>query len=109
MRGRKTPPAFPRKVGGTHASCSDQRSRLRRVRRLRAPIELHEPSAGPDRIRPEDADPPIVLQQRLLLRARRLPVIYNGDPKTWHGTSKKERATTAAGAGSRTAREGRGW
>ena len=43
----------------------DQRARLRGLRRLRREVELPLGPAGRDRVRPQDADPPGLLQQGL--------------------------------------------
>ena len=53
----------------------DQRARLRGLRRLRPEVELPVGDPGGDRVRPQDPDPPGLLQQGLLLPRGRLPVV----------------------------------
>ena len=55
-----------------------QRARLRGLRRLRREVQLPVGAAGGDRVRPQDADPPGVVQQGLLVRQGRLPVVPDG-------------------------------
>ena len=55
-----------------------QRAGLRGLRRLREEVELPVRAAGRDGVRPQDADPPVLVQQGLLLPARRLPVLPDG-------------------------------
>ena len=57
------------------AAGADQRARLRGLRRLRREVGLPVGRAGRDRVRPQDADPPDLVQQGLLLPRRRLPVV----------------------------------
>ena len=90
VRGREAPPALARKAGRAHAAGSHQRSSLRGLRRLRTPIELHEPSPGADRVRPEDAHPSILVQQGLFLRAGRLPVVRHREDEGGYRTPQEE-------------------
>ena len=46
-----------------HAARVDQRARVRGLRRLRREVELPLGGAGRDRVRPQDADPPVVVHQ----------------------------------------------
>ena len=70
----------------------DQRARLRGLRRLRQEVELPVGAPGGDRVRPQDADPPGLLQQGLLLRRGRLPVLPHGRA----GQGRPPRGTRAA-------------
>ena len=56
----------------------DQRARLRGLRRLRQEVELPVGPARGDRVRPQDPDPPGLVQQGLLVRRGRLPVVPDG-------------------------------
>jgi indolepyruvate ferredoxin oxidoreductase len=59
-----------RRSGQAHG---DQRSRVRRLRRLRHPVQLRVDPAEGNRIRPQAHDRPVQLQQGLLVRERLLP------------------------------------
>ena len=59
----------------------DQRARLRGLRRLRREVQLPLGAAGGDRVRAQDADPPGLLQQGLLLPGGRLPLVPHGRPR----------------------------
>ena len=56
----------------------DQRAHLRGMRRLRREVELPVRPARRHRLRPQDRHRPVVLQQGLLLRGRRLPLVRVG-------------------------------
>ena len=64
-RKRKRGLAPERRDAGHH-----QRADLRGLRRLRRQVELPERAAGGHRVRPQDPDPPVVVQHRLLLPRR---------------------------------------
>ena len=68
LRRRKTPPPQARAVSGSAQARLHQRSRLRRLRRLLADLELRLGSAARNRIRPQAADRSVELQQGLFLR-----------------------------------------
>ena len=70
-------------AGPGHAGLH-QRARVRGLRRLREEVELPERPAGGDRVRPEDADPSVLVQQGLLVPARRLPVVPHGRGPSGH-------------------------
>ena len=53
----------------------DQRARMRGLRRLRPEVELPVGDPGRDRVRPQDADPPGLVQQGLLVPRGRLPLV----------------------------------
>ena len=90
VRRRKAPQALARDLRRAHQAPGDQRRSLRRLRRLREAVQLHEPDAGDDRARPEDAHSPVVLQQGLFLRARRLPVVCHRRAQAGHRLCKKQ-------------------
>ena len=71
-----------------------QRAGLRGMRRLRREVELPVGPAGGDGVRPQDADPPVVVQQGLLVPPGRLPVLP-------HGRAGGRRAAPAAQAATR--------
>ena len=75
VRGREAPPAQARQGARAGRAHPDQRARLRGLRRLRREVELPVGAAGRDRVRPQDADPPGLLQQGLLVPRGRLPVV----------------------------------
>ena len=56
----------------------DQRAHLRRMRRLRREVELPVRPARRHRLRSQDRHRPVVLQQGLLVRGRRLPLLRVG-------------------------------
>ena len=115
-RARSTTSAAPPRSAAcaSAASCRSpadarvhQRGGLRGLRRLRREVELPQRAAGRDRVRPQDADPPVVLQQGLLLPARRLPVVRDHRParrdeeeerKALHGRPRAARAGAARAA-----------
>ena len=57
-------------------------------------VELHEPASGGDGARREDAHPPVVLQQGLHVRARRLPVVRHGGAEAGTGLRSEGVART---------------
>ena len=57
-----------------------RRARLRGLRRLRREVQLPVGPAGRHRVRPQDPDPPGVVQQGLLVRQGRLPLLPRGHP-----------------------------
>ena len=78
LRDRAAPRPQARQGGHAAAGCPDQRARLRGLRRLRREVRLPVGRAGRDRVRPQDAHPPELLQQGLLLPRGRLPVVHGG-------------------------------
>ena len=54
---------------------------LRRLRRLWLGVELLERTTSRNRVRPQDADPSVILQQRLHLPRRQLPRFHERDPR----------------------------
>ncbi len=56
-----------------------QRAGVRGLRRLRHQVELPFRTTDRDRVRPQDRHPPVLLQPRLLLPWRRLPVLPDGE------------------------------
>ena len=63
---------------GARRADRHQRADLRGLRRLRAEVQLPLRPAGRDRVRAQDPDRPVVVQQGLLLPRRRLPVVHVG-------------------------------
>ncbi len=59
----------------------DQRARLRGLRRLWREVELPVGPAGGDGVRPQDPDPPGLVQQGLLLPRGRLPLVPHRGPR----------------------------
>ena len=98
MRGRAAPRAQPRQGRGAGRGHRHQRARLRRLRRLRREVQLHERRAGGDRVRPQDAHPPDLLQQGLLLRQGLLPVVpdHHAQPRTGLRATRRRRRRRAA-------------
>ena len=80
VRGREAAQAPPRQGGGAGPAGVHQRAGLRGLRRLRPGVQLPVRPAGGHRVRPQDPDPPVVLQPGLLLPQRRLPVVPDRDP-----------------------------
>ena len=73
LRRREAPPPQARAVSGSAEARLHQRSRLRRLRRLLAGLELRLGPAARHRIRPQAPDRPVELQQGLFLRRGILP------------------------------------
>ena len=67
VRGREAAQAPPRQGGHAGREGHDQRADLRGLRRLRGEVQLPVGPPGRDRVRAEDANPPGVLQRRLLV------------------------------------------
>ncbi len=80
MRGGEAAQAPPGQGGGAGAAGVHQRAGLRGLRRLRPGVQLPVRPAGGHRVRPQDPDPPVLLQPRLLLPQRRLPVVPDRHP-----------------------------
>ncbi len=78
VRGREAPRPQARQAGGAEGADLDQRARLRGLRRLRREVELPVRAAGRDRVRPQDPDPPGLLQQGLLVPRGGLPLFPHG-------------------------------
>ncbi len=91
LRRREAPAAKAREAARSRHAGRHQRAGLRGVRRLRRQVELPVRPAGRDRVRPEDPDPPVVLQQGLLVPPGRLSVVP-------HGGARGRRAPAAAEA-----------
>ena len=75
MRRRAAAQAQARQGRGPGRADLDQRARVRGLRRLREEVELPLRGAHRDRVRPQDADPPGLVQQGLLVRRGGLPVL----------------------------------
>ena len=82
VRDRAPAPSQARQVGRSrHPHLHPPRS-LRRLRRLRAGLELHGDRAARDRVRPQAAHQPVELQQGFLLRRRLLPELRDRPRRT---------------------------
>ena len=72
----------------------DQRARVRGLRRLRREVQLPVGAAGRDRVRPQDADPPGLLQQGLLVprraTARRSSTVVPGETGAAAGRRRRQ-------------------
>ena len=79
----------------------DQRARVRGLRRLRQEVELPVGRAGGDRVRPQDADPPGLVQQGLLVRRGRLPLVPHRRARQGGARGGARAAGVAAGARAR--------
>ena len=75
-----------------------QRARVRGMRRLRRQVELPVRPAGRDGVRPQDPDPPVVLQQGLLVPPGRLPVLPHGRAGGRAAPAAAQAATRSTGA-----------
>ena len=73
LRRREAPPPQARALSRSAQARLHQRSRLRRLRRLLADLELRLGAAARHRVRPQAPDRPVELQQGLFLRRRFLP------------------------------------
>ncbi len=80
VRCRAAPRAQARAGTRSTAAGADQRARLRGVRRLRQEVGVPVGRAGRDRVRPQDAYPPGLVQQGLLLPRGRLPILPDDHP-----------------------------
>ena len=81
LRRREAPSAQARPAREPGAARVHQRVGLRGLRRLRREVELPVRPAGGHGVRAQDADPPVVVQQGLLVPARRLPVVPDRHPE----------------------------
>ena len=75
LRRRRTQAAQARHAPHPHHPGAHQRGGVRRLRRLRREVQLPLGTAGGHRVRPQDADRPDVLQYRLQLSGRGLPLL----------------------------------
>ena len=75
VRGGEAAPAQARQAGRSRHARLHQRGGVRGLRRLRGEEQLPVRAPGGHGVRAQDADPPVLLQQGLLLPARRLPVV----------------------------------
>ena len=75
LRGGTAPAAQARPGPGAHPAGGHQRGGLRGLRRLRGEEQLPVGPAGGHRAWPQDADRPVLLQHRLQLPGRRLPLV----------------------------------
>ena len=98
LRRREAAAAKARQAARSRHAGRHQRAGLRGLRRLRREVELPVRPAGRDGVRSEDPDPPVVLQQGLLVPLGRLPVVPHG------GAGRRRRAP---GPGSATRSTGR--
>ncbi len=78
VRRGAAPQAQARQGRRAEAARVDQRARVRGLRRLRREVELPVRDPGRDRVRAQDADPPGLVQQGLLLSRGRLPLVPHG-------------------------------
>ncbi len=101
LRGRGPPPAQAGRARRTTPARGHQPGRVRGLRRLLAGEQLPVGAARRDRVRRAARDPPVVLQQGLLVPRRRLPVLRDpGARRTSAGPAD------APGAGRRRPRGG---
>ena len=101
--------AQARQAGRARPARLHQRARVRGVRGLRREVELPERPARRHGVRTEDADPPVLLQQGLLVPARRLPVLPHHrarGPAQEEGAAPHAARRGAAGARAQGARGG---
>ena len=96
LRGREAPrphaaASSPARLPGRH-----QRAHLRGLRRLRRQVELPVGAAGRHALRAQDDDPPDELQLRLLVPARRLPVVRHRHRRRRRRQAQAEGGTEAA-------------
>jgi indolepyruvate ferredoxin oxidoreductase len=82
LRRGKAPPSQARQDDRPAAPPLHQRSRLRRLRRLRHTVELPRPGAAGNRVRPQARHRPVRLQQGLFLREGLLPQLRFGARRT---------------------------
>ena len=88
VRGGEAAQAPSRQGGRARPARVHQRAGLRRLRRLRPGVQLPVRPAGGHRVRPQDPDPPVVVQPGLLLPGRRLPVVPERDPGRADGRAR---------------------
>ena len=104
VRGRAAPPAQARQGRRARRSASGSTSASARAAATAAQkSELPVGAAGRDRVRPQDPDPPGLLQQGLLLPRGRLPVVPHGRarqaaPK--HADARRSTSSCPSRAGS---------
>ena len=80
LRGGGSPPTPPRPAPRAGQPGLDQPAGVRGVRGLRGEVELPVGRPDRDRVRPQDDDPPGVVQRRPVVPPRGLPVVRAGDP-----------------------------
>ena len=98
VRGGEAPAAQARQAGRAHDARVHQRAGVRGLRRLRQEVQLPVRPAGGDGVRAQDADPPVVVQQGLLVPARRLPVVPDRRahrPAAEEGAAPARRSTSS--------------
>ncbi len=95
VRGRAAPPAQARQGRRARPARVDQRAGLRGLRRLRGEVELPLGSAGRDRVRPQDPDPPGLLQQGLLMPRGRLPAPSSPSSRARRQSTAPRRSTSS--------------
>ncbi len=81
LRRGEPPAAQAREARRAGAARRHQRARLRGLRGLRREELLPQRPARRDGVRAQDADPPGLVQQGLLLPRGRLPLVPHGDPR----------------------------
>ena len=95
LRRREAPAPQAGQAAGPGPARRHQRGGLRGVRRLRRQVELPLRPAGRDRVRAEDADPPVVLQQGLLVPPGRLSLVPHRRP-AWRRRGARRAGGTAS-------------
>ena len=103
VRRRGAPAAQARQAADPHHPRRHQRGGVRGLRRLRRQDQLPVGAAGRHRVRPQDADRPDLLQHRLHLPRRRLPVVRHrrgAEPsrkkRRWRRKAARRRRPTSA-------------
>ena len=81
LRDRGAAAAQARQAADARAARVDQRARVRRLRRLRAQVDLPVGDPGRDRTGSQDADPPVLLHPGSGLPGGRLPVVRARHPR----------------------------
>ena len=102
LRGGEAAAAQARQDGRSDDPRLHQRAGVRGMRGLRQEVELPVRAADRHRVRTEDRDPPVVLQQGLLVPARRLSVVHDHRGRRARG----EEGAAAHAARRRAARAG---
>ena len=103
LRRREAPPPQARHLPRSRQARGDQRSGLRRLRRLRREIELRLGAAADDRMGPQAHHRPVELQQGLFLRQGLLPVLRHRARRQAQEGRRRRRAGGLAGAARRRA------
>ena len=91
LRDRAPAPAQARQMGRSRNPHLHQRRGLRRLRRLRAGVQLHGDRAARDRVRAQAAHQSVELQQGLFLRRRLLPELRHRSRRTACASPRRRR------------------